>query len=275
MPLWSRRQRTFAPSDRPVLQEGSRGPAVLELQRRLAALEFDPGYIDGVFGPRTREAVMAFQRVHELGVDGVAGPRTWAALDATMPGGLPFAIRDEVSWGLAHEVEIHYAQSRPIEGLTTPRKLPLSTDCSGFVTLCYKWAGAPDPNGRGYDGYGFTGTLLQHMRQIPQAQSQVGDLALWADAQRTRHVSLVLETGSDPLLVSHGSERGPFRVRFSAEHRYFEKKFGPSTRVYWLTLPAEKRILRFPRRGRALAPMLESDPAIEEPLGEEIAPPPP
>jgi hypothetical protein len=33
------------------------------------------------------------------------------------------------------------------------------TDCSSYATLCAKDAGAPDPNERGYDGYGYTGTL--------------------------------------------------------------------------------------------------------------------
>jgi hypothetical protein len=31
---------------------------------------------------------------------------------------------------------------------------PVTTDCSGFVTLCYKTAGAADPNGLGYSGQG-------------------------------------------------------------------------------------------------------------------------
>ena len=106
---------------------------------------------------------MAFQRVNGLVVDGIVGPQTWAKLDALAPSDLADAIRDEASWGVVHEAEIHYGQLRPIDGLATPHKLPLATDCSGFVTLCYKWAGAPDPNGRGYDGYGYTGTLLQHM----------------------------------------------------------------------------------------------------------------
>lgn len=266
---------SFLQSKRPVLREGSRGPAVLELQQKLAALNFDPGYIDGIFGPRTEEAVVAFQRVNGLAVDGIVGPQTWAKLDAMTPSGLPAAIRGEAFWGLAHEAEIHYAQLRPIDGLTSPRKLPLSTDCSGFVTLCYKWAGAPDPNGRGYDGYGYTGTLLEHMRQVSQAQARAGDLVLWADSVRTRHVAMVLDTGSDPLLVSHGSEPGPLRIRFSSEHQYFVRKFGSSVKVYWLTLPsADTRKFHFPRlRLKPLAPLLESDPPMEEPLGEPAPPP--
>src|SRR6201981_1984334 len=54
-------------------------------------------------------------------------------------------------WGIRNEPRIHYGLIRPFP-LT--RALPLTTDCSGFATLCYYLAGAPDPNGRDYDGTG-------------------------------------------------------------------------------------------------------------------------
>jgi peptidoglycan hydrolase-like protein with peptidoglycan-binding domain len=71
------------PLTRPIVQEGSAGEVVVDLQRRLAMAGFDVGAADGEFGPRTREAVRAFQRAKGLVVDGICGPRTWAALYAT------------------------------------------------------------------------------------------------------------------------------------------------------------------------------------------------
>jgi peptidoglycan L-alanyl-D-glutamate endopeptidase CwlK len=65
-----------------VLQQGSSGPDVTELQDKLRARGYDPGASDGSFGPGTAAAVAAFQRSAGLPADGVAGPQTAAALDA-------------------------------------------------------------------------------------------------------------------------------------------------------------------------------------------------
>jgi len=53
-----------------------RGDDVAEVQRRLGALGFDTGRVDGIFGDRTAGAVGEFQRNAGLAVDGVAGRRT-------------------------------------------------------------------------------------------------------------------------------------------------------------------------------------------------------
>jgi len=71
-----------APSGaRPQLSQGARGGAVMELQQKLAAAGFDPGPVDGDFGPMARTAVVRFQSANGLSVDGVVGPQTWGALD--------------------------------------------------------------------------------------------------------------------------------------------------------------------------------------------------
>ena len=41
---------------------------------------FDPGPVDGIFGPHTEAAVKAFQTVFAPPSDGVVGPKTWLAL---------------------------------------------------------------------------------------------------------------------------------------------------------------------------------------------------
>jgi putative chitinase len=75
-----KRDATAAPAAQPTLQKGSNGHAVADLQRRLAAAGFDPGPIDGSFGPRTEAAVRRLQAANDLVVDGWVGPQTWGAL---------------------------------------------------------------------------------------------------------------------------------------------------------------------------------------------------
>jgi Putative peptidoglycan binding domain/CHAP domain len=61
------------------------GPDVRAVQRRLAVLGFDPGPIDGAYGPATERAVRAFQSSAGLEVDGVVGPKTRASLAVARP----------------------------------------------------------------------------------------------------------------------------------------------------------------------------------------------
>lgn len=50
------------------------------LQARLNEVGYPVGKTDGIFGSRTRAAVMAFQADQKLVADGVVGPKTWEAL---------------------------------------------------------------------------------------------------------------------------------------------------------------------------------------------------
>jgi peptidoglycan hydrolase-like protein with peptidoglycan-binding domain len=59
-----------------TLAPGSEGRLVSALQGALAAAGFDPGGIDGEFGPLTSAAVSSFQRARNLPVTGIADPAT-------------------------------------------------------------------------------------------------------------------------------------------------------------------------------------------------------
>ncbi|MBZ4415047.1 peptidoglycan-binding protein [Myxococcus sp. RHSTA-1-4] len=268
-----------APKADPILKEGSRGDAVKELQMLLARAGFSAGAADGIFGAMTKTAVMNFQRARGLTVDGIVGPATWAALrGAITPEPTPVSelrtkIIAEAQWGISNTSSIHYKQLRPMDGINQRRKLPLNTDCSGFVTLCYKWAGASDPNGLGYNGQGYTGTLLSYLSRISQSQVQAGDLVLWARNGKGEHVALVLEPGSDPMLVSHGEESGPYKVRFSSSNRYHS-----GADVYWLRLSSVDGVTREapPEALRAPPPQVigATDAPSEVGLSREAVPPP-
>lgn len=62
------------------LKLGSKGPAVMKLQEDVKRHGFDPGPVDGEYGPRTEKAVKAFQRAKDMKIDGIAGPLTLARL---------------------------------------------------------------------------------------------------------------------------------------------------------------------------------------------------
>jgi len=71
---------TGATSPPALLGPGSRGPAVLALQRRLLALGYWLGAPDGTFDDATEQAVYALQKAADIGRDGIVGPVTEAAL---------------------------------------------------------------------------------------------------------------------------------------------------------------------------------------------------
>lgn len=63
-----------------ILRDGDYGADVIELQTRLKAVGYDPGEIDGEFGPNTESAVKALQTAAGITVDGEFGPDSLAAL---------------------------------------------------------------------------------------------------------------------------------------------------------------------------------------------------
>ncbi|MEA2009208.1 MAG: peptidoglycan-binding protein [Actinomycetota bacterium] len=63
-----------------ILREGSRGADVQRVQELLTNAGYSPGPHDGIFGPKTKVAVLAFQDDHGLRIDGLVGSNTRSAL---------------------------------------------------------------------------------------------------------------------------------------------------------------------------------------------------
>ena len=66
----------------PELAQGASGGAVAPLQQALQKYRgpgtpTDPGPIDGIFGPKTANAVKAYQGDRGVTVDGIVGDHTW------------------------------------------------------------------------------------------------------------------------------------------------------------------------------------------------------
>lgn len=65
-----------------TIKAGDTGDDVKRLQRVFARVKaLGPNDVDGVFGPRTTQAVKDFQQSNGLAVDGVVGPATWAKIN--------------------------------------------------------------------------------------------------------------------------------------------------------------------------------------------------
>ncbi|HHW48404.1 MAG TPA: LysM peptidoglycan-binding domain-containing protein [Clostridiaceae bacterium] len=76
-----------------ILFLGSTGPNVKLIQSLLNRIGYNAGQVDGIFGPRTQAAVMAFQRSFGLTPDGIAGPATWNAFERFLRGYDIYTIR--------------------------------------------------------------------------------------------------------------------------------------------------------------------------------------
>lgn len=114
---------------------------------------------------------------------------------------------------------IDYSQARPFDETVDPDK-GFHGDCSALPSQSFRHVVGDtgiyleDPNGREYDGYGFTGTLLQtnHAHQVPLDRVfMVGDIAIFGPFWRTKHAIQCRKQGRvrDAIWTSHGSIAGP------------------------------------------------------------------
>jgi len=155
---------------------------------------------------------------------GLSNPSVFAKHPASPPPAhVPDHRADVVKWAnwcIAHKALFDYSEGanrmsmiHMTPGQTSQR---ITADCSASCTGIYKWAGADDPNGSGYNGQGFTGTLLEHMHHVTIAQAKPGDLIVYGPGTGT-HVQLILERiyPTDFWTFSHGHQGAPDRVRHS------------------------------------------------------------
>ena len=64
----------------PLVKQGSKGVYVLIAQDGLNTLGYTTGGLDGVFGTKTKNAVIRYQRSRGLTADGIIGCNTWRSL---------------------------------------------------------------------------------------------------------------------------------------------------------------------------------------------------
>ena len=64
----------------PLPPSGPYKPTATEIQSALKNSGFYAGTVDGKLGPKTKKAILEFQKANNLTADGKVGPKTWNAL---------------------------------------------------------------------------------------------------------------------------------------------------------------------------------------------------
>lgn len=95
-----------------VLEIGSKGENVKNVQKRLIQYGYLSGTADGRYGEKTRDAVEWFQRRNNLTVDGRVGKKTAAALGVTLTGSQSSTSASIVSSDHRLLAKLVYAEAR-------------------------------------------------------------------------------------------------------------------------------------------------------------------
>lgn len=239
---------TFVPFVR-VIKMGTTGKDVFAVTRALSLAGYGKwGWWTSktayVMGFHKVELVKKFQMDRGLKADGIYGKETHSKLarffddyGIWLLGHTKVLSSNDVKrnliaasamLGYRYRFNIHYTQSsyrmQGVRHRIMPPNYPVWEDCSSFATWCYWTAKAPDPNGLGYNGQGYTGTQINHGRSVRLDDALKGDLVFygWRSGIPT-HVAIYVGSGR---VVSHGSEVGPLLLMatyrsITAIRRYF------------------------------------------------------
>lgn len=216
---------------RRMLKRGTKGGDVVAMKRALSKAGFMKwGGFTRTFGVFAEQAVKRFQKAKGLKTSGVYDSATHRKLAASfdaygawLMGAKPEPKVPPSDWDKRQRIvaamlflyhnraAVHYTMtSRRMQGVREKLRPPLFPrweDCSSSSTWAYWVAGVPDPNGLGYNGQGYTGTLARHGRKVTLEQAQPGDLVLYGAAWPFHHVAVYAGAGR---VISHGSEEGPY-----------------------------------------------------------------
>jgi cell wall-associated NlpC family hydrolase len=144
---------------------------------------------------------------------------TSTSTDEAIFGGLPdtdgsrnaVVLVAEKAYQVQQTDPYNYEQIRPIPDGLFSGAAHRGIDCSSFVTLVYKDAGASDPNGFGYNGSGYTGTLAARGTWV--FTPEPGDLVFYGGTKAVPgHVGVYVGGG---MVIEIGSDKGILKVAYN------------------------------------------------------------
>lgn len=111
-----------------LLQNGASGQSVNIIQQKLNSLGFNSGAIDGRFGPKTKAAIIAFQKANGLVPDGIIGPLTWAKLfgsagGTSYTGPITYGIVNSNVTAIQAKLAALGFNPGPVDGIFGPKSL--------------------------------------------------------------------------------------------------------------------------------------------------------
>ncbi len=95
-----------------MLKQGSKGDLVKEVQTKLIKWGYLTGRADGIFGAKTKTAVIKFQRKNGLTADGVIGTRTAQALGISLSSNTSSSSQTTSSTNLNLLARVVYGEAR-------------------------------------------------------------------------------------------------------------------------------------------------------------------
>jgi uncharacterized protein (TIGR02594 family) len=235
-----------------LLKRGNKGPKVRDLQRRLRELGYNPGPVDGIFGPRTEAAVRAFQRDSKLVADGIVGPCTRANLqtpqlhEASRRPAQPSAPRTssqnvpgphgEPRWMAVARQEI-CTREKALGSESNPRivqyheatSLRAQDDrtpwCAAFVSWVLERAGIRSMRSAWAKSYLNWGSALDHPR--------IGAITVFhrgsgpPSSRGPGHVGFFVEDRGDSIILLGGNQRNHVNIKSYSKSRLLSYRWPP------------------------------------------------
>jgi hypothetical protein len=237
-------QKPFLIRGRDPLKFGMKGWDVLAMQRALVRAKVRSNKPGIYFGWRCRAQVKLFQRHVGIMQTGTVNQTTLNHLHKYYDGYGVWLIKHQAQQSklqqstskvqqsvqtafflMAHASATHYTEDWNLRMSwfrlkIRPPKFPQYLDCSSACTW-YRWvAGLSDPNGFGYNGTGYTGTMLANGTRVTTPQP--GDMTFY---QNPDHVAIEVGNGR---VISDGSEAGPMILPRNYRTVYQTRRYASS-----------------------------------------------